>query len=215
MDLVPAQSAAPYTSIASSLPPTAEPTVARSAPSQLLQVQPIFQPPSSAELDSLFSTYFFDVADAFNTRSNGVYPPGLPPPHQAQPSHLYPHQQHPAANTTSHPANIAPMPHQHSMLDPLSAGTIAHNHVQTHQRPARMGTIPDRKLSPQRLRLQRTVQIHPVSTQDPHTMPRWRSIAKLTGSSTLGGCRAAKIQQAVRSRATSMRRIRTERGMRR
>lgn len=142
MDLVPAQSAAPYTSIASSLPPTAEPTVARSAPSQLLQVQPIFQPPSSAELDSLFSTYFFDVADAFNTRSNGVYPPGLPPPHQAQSSHLYPHQQHPAANTTSHPANIAPMPHQHSMSDPLSAGTIAHNHVQTHQRPAPDGHHP-------------------------------------------------------------------------
>ncbi|CBQ69586.1 conserved hypothetical protein [Sporisorium reilianum SRZ2] len=67
---------------------------ARSAPSQLLQAQPIFQPPSSAELDSLFSTYFFDVADAFSARLNGTHHPEMPPPFapgQAAPH--YPHQQ--------------------------------------------------------------------------------------------------------------------------
>ena len=36
-----------------------------------LQDQPIFQPPSSAELDSLFSSYFFDVTQA----AQPLYPP--------------------------------------------------------------------------------------------------------------------------------------------
>ncbi|KAI3484930.1 hypothetical protein L1887_51820 [Cichorium endivia] len=65
-------------SVAAPAPATAT-APGRNAPSQLLQGQPIFQPPSSAELDSLFSTYFFDVADAFNAR------PGAP--HSGAPGH--------------------------------------------------------------------------------------------------------------------------------
>ncbi|EST08153.2 Zn(2)-C6 fungal-type DNA-binding domain protein [Kalmanozyma brasiliensis GHG001] len=79
---MPGQSAPSYTSIPSSTPIRANSaTAARTSPSQLLQVQPIFQPPSSAELDSLFSTYFFDVADAFHPRPNGAHPQGPPPSH--------------------------------------------------------------------------------------------------------------------------------------
>ncbi|GAC94682.1 potential fungal zinc cluster transcription factor [Pseudozyma hubeiensis SY62] len=91
---IPAPSISHDASIPNSLGMQSEPLAARGAPSQLLQGQPIFQPPSSAELDSLFSTYFFDVADAFSGRENGVQHQGMPPPHAAaQGSALHAHQQ--------------------------------------------------------------------------------------------------------------------------
>ncbi|TKY88386.1 hypothetical protein EX895_002738 [Sporisorium graminicola] len=94
---------------------------AKNAPSQLLQTQPIFQPPSSAELDSLFSTYFFDVADAFSARLNGAHPPEMHPPfapRQGPPQ--YPHHQ------VHHP----PGSQHHVSLQHANASTLhsAHNH---------------------------------------------------------------------------------------
>lgn len=85
---------------------------ARAAPSQLLQGQPIFQPPTSAELDSLFSTYFFDVADAFHTRQNGAPHDEMPPhPHNTngQATSMFPHQprHQPPHQQAHHPSHLA------------------------------------------------------------------------------------------------------------
>lgn len=103
-------------------------STARMAPSQLLQGQPIFQPPSSAELDSLFSTYFFDVADAFHTRPNQgqhqqvhsgnpvgtgdpmFHPPPPPPQHTQGPHRPTPQY---GVGGVSH----APLQHQHQHHD--------------------------------------------------------------------------------------------------
>ncbi|CDR99245.1 related to RDS2-Transcription factor involved in regulating gluconeogenesis and glyoxylate cycle genes [Sporisorium scitamineum] len=112
------------------MPMQAEPSVsAKGAPSQLLQAQPIFQPPSSAELDSLFSTYFFDVADAFSARLNGAQHPGIPPPPptgQAPPH--YPHQQ------ARHPPNL--QHHDSLPHDSTSASQPVHDHRVSYAVPS-------------------------------------------------------------------------------
>ncbi|GAK66906.1 uncharacterized protein PAN0_015c5130 [Moesziomyces antarcticus] len=126
------ESAATYAGLPLTMPvsaaapaPVPAPAPGRNAPSQLLQGQPIFQPPSSAELDSLFSTYFFDVADSFNARPGAPHP-GAPGHHGAPPtavgghamfgSHQQAHPQHHmhamSSAHASHPVDTGLQPTQ-------------------------------------------------------------------------------------------------------
>lgn len=117
---MPAPGSSSFTTVPLSMAAQGQPSgSATSVPSQLLQGQPIFQPPSSAELDSLFSTYFFDVADAFNTRQNIGQ-------HQAVPSPLPIGQ----AGPPFHPQQIyhPPGTQRHSGHHPGNVINAAHNH---------------------------------------------------------------------------------------
>lgn len=99
------------------LPIQTEPAAAtRIAPSQVLQVQPIFQPPSSAELDSLFSSYFFDVADSFNARQSSSQQQQMHPGHPIG-------QANPMYNAAQQQSHQAPAPQRHG----------AHQHHHLHQ----------------------------------------------------------------------------------
>lgn len=129
-----------YSALPASVPMQAEPSMtARSTNAQLLQGQPIFQPPSSAELDSLFSAYFFDVADSFNNRpANMPQHPGMHPPHsvgqagpQFPPQQIQPQQHHlPSGNPQHHAGN------QHA------SGNLLHtSHGHDHHLDASSGSI--------------------------------------------------------------------------
>lgn len=131
---MPPHSAAQYASVPLTMPiqPETSATGARGGPSQMLTAQPIFQPPSSAELDSLFSTYFFDVADAFSTRPHAAQHASLSSQqpmeqtgsvfHPAQPQHHPPaphHSGHPGSGEGFHPAHG-------QRMDPSAGATFAH-----------------------------------------------------------------------------------------
>ncbi|EPQ25697.1 uncharacterized protein PFL1_06769 [Pseudozyma flocculosa PF-1] len=81
----PHQSMPPGSTAATETAPHPEPT-SREVASAVLSEQPIFQPPSSAELDSLFSSYFFDLTQPYASGSSmaaassgAPQPPPLPP----------------------------------------------------------------------------------------------------------------------------------------
>ncbi|KAJ1018679.1 hypothetical protein NDA13_006368 [Ustilago tritici] len=130
---MPHHSAAPFSAMPVPVPLQAEfSTAARAANSQLLQGQPIFQPPSSAELDSLFSAYFFDVADAFNPRpANMCHQQGMHPPQSiGQPGPLF-HPQH-AEQQRSIPSTHP----QHHPSNQIAAGSLMHASHGHHTDPS-------------------------------------------------------------------------------
>ncbi|PWZ01969.1 hypothetical protein BCV70DRAFT_54176 [Testicularia cyperi] len=118
------------------------PSASRMSSSQLLQAQPIFRPPSSAELDSLFSSYFFDVADAFSgAQLLGHHPVSMqnavndPTARSTHPSAVHDDSQIPAMHHNDHQRQRQ----QHPQHVPPQQGSQHHQHshaqIQPHLQP--------------------------------------------------------------------------------